>query len=88
MSAMFLERNQINTTPISQFAQLLRATELAQQKEVKMPIQQDRLLNLALTELLDQVNRDYGELLESLKQQQGNEVITVNLDGGFFGEEK
>jgi hypothetical protein len=81
-------RNQINTTPISQFAQLLRATELAQQKEVKMPIQQARLLNLALTELLDQVNRDYGELLESLKQQQGNEVITVNLDGGFFGEEK
>lgn len=81
-------RNQINTTPISQFAQLLRATELSQQKEVKIPIQQARLLNLALTELLDQVNRDYGELLEALKQQQGSEVITVNLDGGFFGEEK
>lgn len=81
-------RNQINTTPITQFTQLLRATELSQQKEVKMPIQQARLLNLALTELLDQINRDYGELLEALKQQQGSEVITVNLDGGFFGEEK
>jgi len=81
-------RNQINITPITQFTQLLRATELSQQKEVKMPIQQARLLNLALTELLDQINRDYGELLEALKQQQGSEVITVNLDGGFFGEEK
>jgi hypothetical protein len=80
-------RNQINTSPISQFAQLLRATELSQQKEVKIPIQQARLLNLALTELLDQINRDYGELLEALKQQQGSEVITVNLDGGFFGQE-
>ena len=81
-------RNQINTTPISQFAQLLRATELSQQKEVKMPVAQARLLNLALTELLEQVNRDYGELLESLKQQQGSEVITVQFDGGGFGEEK
>jgi hypothetical protein len=81
-------RNQINTTPITQFTQLLRATELSQQKEVKIPIQQARLLNLALTELLDQINRDYGELLEALKQQQSSEVITVNLDGGFFGEEK
>jgi hypothetical protein len=78
----------INTSPITQFAQLLRATELSQQKEVKMPIQQARLLNLALTELLDQINRDYGELLEALKQQQSSEVITVNLDGGFFSEEK
>jgi len=81
-------RNQINTTPISQFAQLLRATELSQQKEVKMPVAQARLLNLALTELLEQVNRDYGELLETLKQQQGSEVITVQFDGGGFGEEK
>lgn len=81
-------KNPINTSPISQFAQLLRATELAQQKEVKIPIQQARLLNLALTELLDQINRDYSELLDALKQQQGSEVITVNLDGGFFGDQK
>ena len=77
----------INTTPISQFAQLLRAAELSQQREVKMSIQQARLLNLALTEILDQINRDYAVLLEGLKQQQGSEVITVNLDSGFFGNE-
>ena len=30
-------QNQINTTPITQFIQNLRAAELAQQKEVKIP---------------------------------------------------
>jgi len=79
-------QNQINTTPITQFAQLLRATELSQQKEVKIPIQQARLLNLALTEILDQLNQDYNLLLESLKTKNDNEVITVQFDGGTFND--
>lgn len=81
-------QNPINTTPITQFTQLLRAAELSQQKEVKIPIQQARLLNLALTELLEKVNQDYTALLETLKHQQESDVVTVNLDGGFFGGEK
>lgn len=79
-------RNQINTTPITQFAQLLRATELSQQKEVKIPIQQARLLNLALTEILDQLNQDYNLLLESLTTKNDNEIITVQFDGGTFND--
>ena len=79
-------QNQINTTPITQFAQLLRATELSQQKEVKIPIQQARLLNLALVEILDQLNQDYNSLFESLKTKSDNEVITVQFDGGTFNE--
>jgi hypothetical protein len=79
-------QNQINTTPITQFAQLLRATELSQQKEVKIPIQQARLLNLALTEILDQLNQDYNLLFESLKTKHDNEVITVQFDGGTFND--
>ena len=85
-------QNQINTTSISQFAQLLRATELAQQKELKLPIQQARLLNAALTELLDKVNQDYEELLrilqsnEPVKQEESNEIVTIHLDGGYFGD--
>lgn len=85
-------QSQINTTPISQFAQLLRATELAQQKELKLPIQQARLLNAALTELLDKVNQDYEELLrilqsnDPIKQEETNEIVTIQLDGGYFGD--
>ena len=40
-------QNQINLTPITQFAQALRAAELSQAKEVKISIQQARLMNLA-----------------------------------------
>jgi hypothetical protein len=79
-------QNQINTTPITQFAQLLRATELSQQKEVKIPIQQARLLNLALTEILDQLNQDYIALFNSLKNKDDTDVITVQLDGGSFSD--
>ena len=80
-------QNPINLSPITQFAQLLRATELSQQKEVKIPIQQARLLNLALTEILSQLNQDYTLLLESLKQKDDNDVITVQFDGGGFNED-
>ena len=79
-------QKQINLSPITQFAQLLRATELSQQKEVKIPIQQARLLNVALTEILDQLNQDYNLLLETLKQKDNNEVITVQFDGGSFND--
>jgi len=55
-------QNPINLTPITQFVQLLRVAELNQQKEVKLTIQQARLLNLALTETLDKLNRDWETL--------------------------
>jgi hypothetical protein len=79
-------QKQINTSPITQFAQLLRATELSQQKEVKIPIHQARLLNLALTEMLDQLHQDYTLLLETLQQKDNAEVITVQFDGGSFSD--
>lgn len=79
-------QNQINLTPITQFTQTLRAAELSQQKEVKMPIAQARLLNLALTELLDKLNQDYETLFNDLKRSQDTEVIQVTMDGGGFSD--
>jgi hypothetical protein len=76
--------NQINTTPLTQFAQNLRAAELSQSKEVKIPIQQARLLNLALTEIQDKLLQDYTALLLELKSSSETEVIQVNMDGGGF----
>ena len=81
-------QNQINTTALSQFSQLLKAAELSQQKELKMPIQQARLLNLALTEVLLKLNQDYETLFHALKQGTGQEVVSVSFDGGGFGDEK
>jgi hypothetical protein len=81
-------QNPINLTPITQFVQLLRVAELNQQKEVKLTIQQARLLNLALTETLDKLNRDWETLYTALKNTQNTEVITVTMDGGGFVEPK
>lgn len=75
-------QNQINTTPIAQFAQSLRAAELGQQKELKMSIQQARLLNLALLEIQDKLLQDYKSLYNDLKNSTNNEVIQVVMDGG------
>ena len=81
-------QNQINLTPITQFVQQLRSAELSQSKEIKMSIQQARLLNLALTEVLDSLRQDYEALLDTLKDRTSSEVISVTMDGGEFGVEK
>jgi len=75
--------NQINLTPITQFAHQLRAAELSQSKEVKMTIQQARLLNLALSEIQDKLIQDYESLYNKLKNSD-NEVVNIMLDGGTF----
>jgi len=79
-------QNQINLSPISQFAQLLRAGELSQSKELKMPIQQARLLNMALVELLDRLNQDYETMYNALKNSTNTEVVSVSMDGGAFSD--
>lgn len=77
-------RNQINLTPITQFVQSVRAAELSQSKEVKLTIQQARLLSLALAEIQDKLLQDYETMFNELKNSMDNEVITVTMDGGDF----
>jgi hypothetical protein len=77
-------QNQINLGPISQFAQALRSAELGRQSEVKMSIQQARLLNLALLEIQDKLLQDYQSLFNELKSSSDTEVVQVMMDGGGF----
>lgn len=77
-------QNQTNLTPFTQFAQILRAAEQTQNKEVKIPIQQARALNMALVEVLDRLNQDYESLYNALKNSGSSEVISVSMDGGGF----
>jgi len=79
-------QNQINLTPISQFAQMLRAAELAQAREVKLTIQQARLLNLALLEIQDKLLQDFETLFNQLKTSSETEVVSVTMDGGGFDD--
>lgn len=79
-------QNQINTNPLQQFIQQVRAAELSQQKEVKVSIQQARLLSLALAELMNKLNQDYETMFNSLKQSTDDAVISVMMDGGKFDD--
>lgn len=81
-------QNQINTTPLTQFIQQVRSAELSQGKEVKISIQQARLLALALAEVLEKITRDYESLFNDLKQSADTEVISVTMDGGGFEDTK
>lgn len=77
-------QHQLNTTPITQFNQLLRSAELSQQKEVKMSIQQARLLSLALSDIMEKLNQDYESMYNSLKKTVDSGSVKVNMDGGGF----
>jgi hypothetical protein len=81
-------QNQINLTPVTQFIQLVRATELGQGKEVKMSIQQARMLSLALAEIMDKMVQDYETMFSALKRGVDTEVVTVSMDGGGFEQPK
>ena len=76
----------INTTPITHFIQTLRSAELGQQKEVKITIQQARLLNLALAEIMDKLNNDYESMFNEIKKSTDSGTVTVQMDGGGFSD--
>lgn len=81
-------QNPINLTPITQFVQQLRSAEQTQSKEVKIPIQQARLLVLTLAEIQDKLLQDYESMFNQLKQSIDTDIVTVELDGGGFEEPK
>jgi len=79
-------QNQINLTPFTQFIQQVRSAETSQAKEIKMSLQQARMLSLALAECIDKINKDYETMFNELKRSQETEVVTVTMDGGGFSD--
>ena len=79
-------QNQINLTPVTQFIQSVRAAEQTQSKEVKMSVQQARMLVLALAEVQDKLLQDYESMFNQLKNNVDTEVVSVSMDGGGFKE--
>lgn len=72
----------INAMPIQHFTQILKSAELSNAKEVKLSMQQARLLHITLTELLDQSNKTYHDILANINISKPQEPL--NLDGGNF----
>ena len=75
--------NPINTFPIQQFIQQVRAAELSQQKEIKIDIKNAKMLALCLAELNSKLVEDYDTILQKLMQSTGQN-ISIQMDGGGF----
>ena len=73
----------INTFPIQQFIQQVKAADLTQQREIKMDIKTAKSLAYCLAEVNAKLLEDYDILFKRLESSTGNSV-TVSMDGGGF----
>lgn len=76
--------NPINTVPLQQFIQQVKAADLSQQKEVKLDIKSAKALAFSLGEITAKLLEDQDIILSKLQQAQGTGDITVRMDGGGF----
>lgn len=76
--------NQINTIPIQQFIQQVKAAELGQQREIKLDIKTAKILAFCLGELSSRLVQDYEEILSKIQSRQDSDSVSVQMDGGGF----
>jgi hypothetical protein len=76
--------NPINTLPIQQFIQQVKAADLSQQREIKLDIKTAKALAYCLGEVSAKLLEDYDLVFRRLESSTGN-GITVQMDGGGFG---
>lgn len=76
--------NPINSAPLQQFIQQVKAADLAQQKEIKLDIKTAKSLAFCLGEITAKLLEDQDIVLAKLQQTQGTGDITVRMDGGGF----
>ena len=76
-------QNPINTQPIQQFIQQVKAADLSQQREIKIDLKTAKALAFCLAEVNAKLLENYDVLLQRVMQSTG-ETITVSMDGGGF----
>lgn len=75
--------NPINTIPLQQFIQQVKAADLGQQKEIRIDIKTAKQLVYCLSEINARLLEDYDVVLQRLMQNTGQSV-TIQMDGGGF----
>lgn len=73
--------NPINTIPIQQFIQQVKAAELSKQKEIKIDLKSAKTLAFCLGEISAKLVEDYDRILLELKES-SNSSINISMDGG------
>jgi hypothetical protein len=75
--------NPINTVPIQQFIQQVKAADITQQREIKIDIKTAKALAYCLGEVSAKLLENYDAVFKRLEASSGN-AITVQMDGGGF----
>jgi len=70
----------LNTMPIQQFIQQVKAADSSNAKEIKLSMQQAKNLTYTLGLVMSRLNGDLEKLLT--KNSTTEEVIEVKIDGG------
>jgi len=69
----------LNTLPIQQFIQSVKQADSANQKEIRISIQNARNLAYSLGMVMSRLE---GDLEKILSENKSNEIIEINLDPG------
>ena len=75
--------NPINTIPIQQFIQQVKAADITQQREIKLDIKTAKALAYCLGEVSAKLLEDYDTVFRRLEASSGG-AVTVQMDGGGF----
>tara|TARA_B100001013_G_scaffold80600_1_gene43456 strand:+ start:1927 stop:2163 length:237 start_codon:yes stop_codon:yes gene_type:complete len=70
----------VNTAPIQQFIQRVKAADTGHQKEVKIDIATAKNLTYSLATILARLAGDYESIIT--KQSKAEDTISVKADGG------
>jgi len=73
----------INTVPIQQFIQQVKAADITQQREIKLDIKTAKALAYCLGEVSAKLLEDYDTIFRRLESSSGG-AVTVQMDGGGF----
>lgn len=76
--------NQINTIPIQQFIQQVKAAELGQQREIRLDIKTAKILAFCLGEVASKLVQDYEDILSKIQSRQDSNYENIQMDGGGF----
>ena len=75
--------NPINTIPIQQFLQQVKAADLTQQREIKLDIKTAKALAFCLGEVSSKLLEDYNTIIKRLESSTDG-AVTVQMDDGGF----
>jgi hypothetical protein len=80
-----VQKNNINTTIITQVLNTIKAAESSNQREVRFDITTAKSLSHTLALIMTRLAGDYEGLLQSQSTSSTNDVVvTVEMDGGSW----